>query len=598
MVRSVLRRVLDSIPSTQSVQEVAIVEEAVASGHIADVGEQEIVTKDVQVEDAPIQEEQVVEKEAQIQGEHTANAPVDDQFREGIVESASGEEDNDDNVEPVARASSKGKEAASGIPLLTRRPHQRQRKKKLKVNLKPLVARMDKQGKILCSVQSDIQSIFISQSTSAKEMGMVRNAVRWVQSELISIKESIAALGDLVKAQSSNAPPTPPPAEPARQQDVGPLGPISENPAGPSGPQVVEEVETEVQDHVEAVKARPSENVSGPTGPVVSEGEIPRVEEPAVAPEAPNPSPLTTPAPPSPPSSSSAPPAPIPFKQPMPRSISSPTPFPSESSSSPAISTSIPPPPPVIEDPTASSSAGASSSSGPSSAGPSIISPPTHQSFLHPPTPPSFVTFIPESAQLEGPFLYKFKDELEITTIRSVLAVASHVHRTGSPSPIPKKRKLSSTLALPSEPKFPPLWFFLTIDNRRKPIYREYLQKCIFATIFGVPFLNLTDHLNVVLPYYHFSKADQSKIFQMAECKSKDQWAKGHKALYRKFILEKSARFPPRDSPLTLSEWFVIHHKSIWAPFIQKEVKLIRYFQLFNDYRYLHKLLEVQLEHA
>ncbi|MQL83553.1 hypothetical protein Taro_016044 [Colocasia esculenta] len=82
----------------------------------------------------------------------------------------------------------------------------------------------------------------------------------------------------------------------------------------------------------------------------------------------------------------------------------------------------------------------------------------------------------------------------------------------------------------------------------------------------------------------------------MDECKSEDQWAKGHKALYRKFLLAKSDRFPPRDHPLTLSEWFVIHHKSTWSSFIQKEVKLIRYFQLFNDYRYLHKLPEVQLE--
>ncbi|MQM19777.1 hypothetical protein Taro_052789 [Colocasia esculenta] len=72
MVGSVLRRVLDSIPSTQSVQEVAIVEEAMASSHNADVvmeeapiqGEQEIVTKDVQLEDAPSQGEQSAEKEA------------------------------------------------------------------------------------------------------------------------------------------------------------------------------------------------------------------------------------------------------------------------------------------------------------------------------------------------------------------------------------------------------------------------------------------------------------------------------------------------------------------------------------------------------
>ncbi|MQM08308.1 hypothetical protein Taro_041164 [Colocasia esculenta] len=396
------------------------VTEVVGSGHLADVV----------MEEAPIQGEQEI-------------------FREGIVESAS-DDANDDNVKLVARASSKGKEAAPGIPLLTRRPHQRQKKKKLKVNLKPLVARMDEQGKILCYVQSDIQSIFISQSTSAKEMGMVRNAVRWVRNPV----RSAGPLGPVSKEQAG-------PSGPVSEEQAGPSGPISKEPTGPSGPLVVEEVATEMEVNVEVVKAGPpgpSEDVVGPSRPVVFEGVLPRVEEPAVASEAPDPSSLATPAPPSPPSSSTTPPAPITFKQPLPRTISSPTPFPSESSSSLATSTSIPPPPPVLKDPPASSSAGASSSSGPSSDGPSIIPPSTHQSFLHPPTPPSFITFIPE-----------------------VLAVASHIHMTDSSSP----------------------------------------------------------------------------------------WAKGHKALYNKFLLMKSEQFPP--------------------------LKLIRYFQLFNDYRYLHKLPEVQL---
>ncbi|MQM09746.1 hypothetical protein Taro_042624 [Colocasia esculenta] len=57
----------------------------------------------------------------------------------------------------------------------------------------------------------------------------------------------------------------------------------------------------------------------------------------------------------------------------------------------------------------------------------------------------------------------------------------------------------------------------------------------------------------------------------------------------------RSARFPPRDHSLTLSEWFLIHHKDIWAPFIQKEIKMIRHFKMFNDYRYLHRLPEIQL---
>ncbi|MQL83220.1 hypothetical protein Taro_015706 [Colocasia esculenta] len=172
-------------------------------------------------------------------------------------------------------------------------------------------------------------------------------------------QESIATLGDLVTAQSSNAPPTRSPTEPvrnsepseAKQQDAGPLGIIYEEPTGPYEPQVVDEVATAVQDHDEAVKAvppGPSEDVVRPTAPVVSEGVILIVEEPVVAPEAPDPSSLVTLAPPSPPSSSTAPPAPIPFKRPTARSISSPTPFPSQSTSSPAISTSIPPPPPAL----------------------------------------------------------------------------------------------------------------------------------------------------------------------------------------------------------------------------------------------------------
>ncbi|MQM16658.1 hypothetical protein Taro_049616 [Colocasia esculenta] len=241
VVASILRDVLESIPSTQGEHERTSesVADVVALGH----------TDDVVMEDAPIEGEQSIEKEATPQGERTTSTPIDDQFREGIVESASGEEDNDDNVEPVARASNKGKEVAQDIPLLTRKPHRRPRQKKPKINMKPIVERLDEQGKILCSVQSDIASIFISQSTTAKEVGMVRNAVRWVHSELISIKESITALADLMRAQSTNAPPAPPPTAPVsssgpsrpRQENVGPPGPSDVAEDWPLGLQVVEE---------------------------------------------------------------------------------------------------------------------------------------------------------------------------------------------------------------------------------------------------------------------------------------------------------------------------------------------------------------------
>ncbi|MQL77775.1 hypothetical protein Taro_010182 [Colocasia esculenta] len=274
IVGSVLIRVLDSIPSTQSVQEVAIVEDAVASGHIANVV----------MEEAPIQGEQEIATEDGKQQRERSN------FWDSSLDQESSSKAEKEEIE-------------------------------------------------------------------AKEMGMVRNAMRWVRNPVRSAG----------------------PSGPVSEDPAGPSGPVSEEPAGPSGPQVVEKVAIEMDVHVEVVKAGPlgpSKDVVRPTGPVISKGEIPRVEEPAVAPEAPDPSSLVTPDSSSPPSSSIAPPAPIPFKQPMPRSISSPTPFLSESSSSPAISTSIPPPPPEFEDPPTSSS------SGPSSARPSIIPPPTHQSFF------------------------------------------------------------------------------------------------------------------------------------------------------------------------------------------------------------------------
>ncbi|MQM05457.1 hypothetical protein Taro_038267 [Colocasia esculenta] len=181
-------------------------------------------------------------------------------------------------------------------------------------------------------------------------------------------------------------------------------------------------------DHVEPV-ARASEKDKGriftfkplllPLRPAIQDPV--RAEDQAVAPEHPSSSPLPTPAPPSPPSSSTAPTT---FKQPLPRNISSPTPFPSESSSSPASSTSIPPP--IVEVPLASSSAGASSS-GPSSSGPSIPPPSTSHSFLHPPTPPSFVTIIPEGDQLEHHMIQDIKDEFEVGQTFLAKVVSTHL---------------------------------------------------------------------------------------------------------------------------------------------------------------------------
>ncbi|MQL86198.1 hypothetical protein Taro_018728 [Colocasia esculenta] len=257
--------------------------EVVASDH----------STDVVMEDAPIHGEQSVEKEAPTQGEHTAGVPIDDQFTEGIMESASEEEANVDNVEPVARASGKGKEVSQSANLVG-------------------------------ALGAELHSV-------KEELRINKDVLSWMRDEFSSMKSSISELTNLVRAQ---VPPATTPSVPQKfghHEEV-----VFEDLAGPSGPNVVaevavsgsvdveqsgptfvDEVVAPVQDSVEAMKTGPpgpAEDVSGPIGPVVSEAETSRAEELAVALEAPAPSPLQTPAPPSPPSSSTAPPAPTTFK--------------------------------------------------------------------------------------------------------------------------------------------------------------------------------------------------------------------------------------------------------------------------------------------
>ncbi|MQL77742.1 hypothetical protein Taro_010154 [Colocasia esculenta] len=111
-------------------------------------------SKSYLMEDAPIEGEHAVEKEVEAQGEHTYGAP-DDQFREGVVESTSDEE-NEEFMEPAARASDKGKDAAPNIPLLIRREHHSSKKKKLKVNMKLVIERLDTHREILWSLQNEL----------------------------------------------------------------------------------------------------------------------------------------------------------------------------------------------------------------------------------------------------------------------------------------------------------------------------------------------------------------------------------------------------------------------------------------------------------
>ncbi|MQM20616.1 hypothetical protein Taro_053640, partial [Colocasia esculenta] len=375
-----------------------IISEVVALGH----------SEDIQMEDT------LAQGELEIQGDPTTSASVD-QFQEGIVEDTSDEE-----VEPIISSGGKRKGVASRIPLLTRKAHHRSKKKKILVHLKPVINRLNAHGEILCSLQSEVTSIFLSQSTEAKEIGAVKTELQEMRSELSSLKQLVSDLSDFVRVQLSV------PAPPAHTQPIL---------SGPSGPYEVEDVGTR--------PSGPVESVAEPTGSQAS------VEVSAVPPEPSVPSNLKTPAPSSLPTSVTAPPAPEPSKKPLPKHNPSPTPFPATSSSSPTSSTAIPPP--IFEEPPASSSAG------PSSAGPSAPPPPTSFTSLHPPTPPSFITIIPKSASVQGHVIQDIKDEFKEAILRLVHSVSSHVNRTDSPSPASKRRKVSKELALSSEPRFPPL---------------------------------------------------------------------------------------------------------------------------------------------
>ncbi|MQM22999.1 hypothetical protein Taro_056060, partial [Colocasia esculenta] len=375
IVASILRDVLESISSTQGEPErfsESVAPEAVASGHTDEIimeeapsqGEQSVAHEKISVEDASIEGEKSIDEEAAPQEEHTECVPMDN-------------EEHVELEEPIARAHSKRKRIA----------HRKPKEKQLKSQLKPVISRLNELGKTLSSLQSDIQSLLISQTSAANEIGTLSTEVHSLRDDFKMFKQLCRSMNgefDSVKKlissreQSSSAPLIPAPADPISSS--GPTGPqaVQKEPAGPSGPVKV---------------------VSGPTGSVVFEDVQSSVEELAVASEAPEPSSLATPAPSSPPSSSTAPPAPPTFKQPVPRTISSPAPFSFKPYSSPimptTISTSISPSPSVI-DPPVSSSAGASSSSGPLSAGASTILSP--RSFPHPPTPTS-VTIAPTNPQ-------------------------------------------------------------------------------------------------------------------------------------------------------------------------------------------------------
>ncbi|MQM11861.1 hypothetical protein Taro_044773 [Colocasia esculenta] len=384
IVASILREVLDSIHSTPVTPETGgcSVEDGVASSHIEESvaaapiqAEQTVAPEDDMMEDAPIQEEQErIEEDAPVEGEqpcerqeeiavalghtdismvaeesvpaakeasHTdvpmGSVPAEEGFpssqdngtqgerhdnppgndaRDG--ETASSSESNDDATE----ARKKGKEVVSGVPLLADTPFERQVRQKIVINLKPVIERLDAQGEILCSVQSDVNSIFMSQASTTKEISQIRNAMKWFNKEMGSMKTMLSEIFKAVgfppplpappTAQSNDADTSRPSVPESGPSGLAPTAAGEVSVQGPSGPAPAAAVEVSVQG-----PSRPAEQVEGPSwpadkvsGPLESEPLQKMAEEEEVlAPVPPTPSSSQTPVPPSPPSSSTTPPS-------------------------------------------------------------------------------------------------------------------------------------------------------------------------------------------------------------------------------------------------------------------------------------------------
>ncbi|MQM14547.1 hypothetical protein Taro_047482 [Colocasia esculenta] len=409
------RRIEDILPEDI----MPVTEETVASGHIVEEvpleEEHPIPQGDFVMMDAPCQGESVpVEEDVPIEGEqlqektveapptsgdqeelHRASLNLDD--REGETASSSSSDEDDDQPPPAKESKKKDKETAPEVPLLTVTPFERQ----------------------------------------------IRNAMKWFNQEMGTMKSMISEIFKAVGAQAPSPPATATPAAAPAEESAAALvaeepavaapaeesaaAPAAEEPTvAPAAATPVTAVPVEAANAVQAAAEAEVPGLSGlavmeswPSGPEVLDSVQSLPEEVVSDPLPPAPTSTHTPIPPSPTAASIAPPAPPPFKRPRSRPISSPTPFPSpNTSSSPASSTSHLPSSPSLEAPLASS-AEASSSSGPSSVPEVGIS--TTDDFLHPSASPSFITIIPRNAQINSPFLTDIKDDFEEAILRSVL---------------------------------------------------------------------------------------------------------------------------------------------------------------------------------
>ncbi|MQM10370.1 hypothetical protein Taro_043263, partial [Colocasia esculenta] len=155
------------------------------------------------------------EKGSETQGEGNENPP-ENQFREGETASSSDSEDDQDQQPQMDKAQKKGKAAeVPDVPLLADTPYQRQMRQRVIINLKPIIERLDAHGEILCSLQSDVNSIFMSQASTSKELA-IRAAAASPQAEVRGSGPDEQVSGPLGQAEVSGSGPVEKVSRPSR----------------------------------------------------------------------------------------------------------------------------------------------------------------------------------------------------------------------------------------------------------------------------------------------------------------------------------------------------------------------------------------------
>ncbi|MQM01870.1 hypothetical protein Taro_034628 [Colocasia esculenta] len=183
----------DEVEHTKTI----LVEEAyVVREHGESVPEPLGHSEDIAVEDVPAQGEPV-------------DATYEDRFVEGIVKDEFGDDANTYqhteipamHKEPAMDDAVRKKAVHEKLPRLTRRSHNKPKKMKICVHLEPILARLDAQGELICSLQTDLASVLHNHHSQNLVLREVISELEGTKIELSSLSAMMTDLTQLVRTQ-------------------------------------------------------------------------------------------------------------------------------------------------------------------------------------------------------------------------------------------------------------------------------------------------------------------------------------------------------------------------------------------------------------